>query len=99
MSADKLLLLVFFTSWCPNFEEKKEEILSFTQTDKYQTLFITPDDWIYQERYDSNLRKGLGGDVFMIDMNSPNSSSTKDKRNLLIHYVVPGRLPDNHSNE
>lgn len=68
MEPHKELLVILFTSWCPNFNERKQELLALKGNEKYQTLFITPDDYIYQGRYNKVLRDSLDSDICMIDM-------------------------------
>ena len=81
LKEDERLLLIFFSTSCPYYNERKEKIRDVVQ--KYPNticLYITAYDWAFYERYNSYWNKYLNSDIYMIDVDGYGSTKNPHKR-------------------
>lgn len=81
LEVNERLALIFFSSSCPYYGERKEKIkhlISESQNTKH--LYITSFDWVYYTRYNDYWNNYLNSDIYMIDVNPYGSTKNPHKR-------------------
>jgi thioredoxin-related protein len=81
LKINERLAIVFFSSSCPYYGERKEKIKNIlSENPNTKHLYITSYDWAYYGRYNSYWNNYLNSDIYMIDIDPYGSTKNPHKR-------------------
>lgn len=87
---DKKFLTIFFAYWCPNCREYLPKILEEAQKQDLNVILISPDDWVWKDRYLNYKRLNqIEQDFFLLDVHEYNKGNIHKKMAQFIYNFCP----------